>query len=244
MSENTFVSLDLDLFLVVNGEPATFKKVANVLSYFDLTRVRTRNVVAEGRERSYVTTHCFDSECGRSLREEVKEVRVVKDDRGEGSRDGGSVENSESFFGLERDGSNVVESERFGRRQDLLATISNDPNLDVGVTSEGTSDVRERREISRGGDGTTERDDGKDIVVDQGNESLEHRPSNCRVTSVETPTTPLVKLNIALMKEETHRRRELARMSIEPRTTSKGILFSSPRPRVKLSKEVGRTPQS
>jgi hypothetical protein len=43
---------------------------------------------------------------------------------------------------------------------------------------------------------------------------------------------------------ETYRRRELARMSMEPRTTSKGMEFSRPRPRVNESNEVGKTPQS
>lgn len=183
MTENTFISLDFDFLLVVNCESTSLEKVSNVGSDFDLTRVRTSDIMTEGRERSDVTAHGFDGESGGGLREEVKEVRVVKDDRSEGSRDCSSVENSETFLRLERDGGDVVESESFGRRENLLATISNDANLDVRVTSEGSGDVREGREISRSRDGTTKGNDGKNVVVDQGDESFEYRPSNSRVTT-------------------------------------------------------------
>ena len=45
---------------------------------------------------------------------------------------------------MKRDGSDIVESECFRRREDLLATVSNDTYLDIGVTGEGSSDVGER----------------------------------------------------------------------------------------------------
>jgi hypothetical protein len=113
----------------------------------------------------------------------MEEMRVVEHDRGEGSRDGSSVENGETFLGLKRNGSDVVKSESFGGREDLLSAFTNDANLDVGVTGESSSDVGERREVSTGGNRAAKRDDGKNVVVDQSDESLENRPSNGRVST-------------------------------------------------------------
>jgi len=71
-------------------------------------------------------------------------MRVMENDRSERSGNGSSVENSETFLRLKGDGSDVVKSECLGRREDLLATVSNDTYLDVGVTGEGSSNVGER----------------------------------------------------------------------------------------------------
>ena len=71
-------------------------------------------------------------------------MRVVENDRSERSGNGSSVENSETFLCLKGDGSDVVESECFRRRENLLATVSNDTYLDIRVTSESSSDVGER----------------------------------------------------------------------------------------------------
>ena len=67
MTEDTFVCLDFDFLLVVNRESASLEKVSNVGSDLDLSRMRTSDIVAEGRERSDVTTHGFYGESGSSL---------------------------------------------------------------------------------------------------------------------------------------------------------------------------------
>lgn len=112
-------------------------------------------------------------------------MRIVEDDRRERRRDCRTVQHGETFLRLQRDGRDTVQGECFRRGQDLLASVADDADLDIGMTREGAGDVREGREISARRDRTPERDHGKDVVVDQTDEGFEDRPADGRVAAVQ-----------------------------------------------------------
>jgi hypothetical protein len=65
----------------------------------------------------------------------------------------------------------------------LVATVVNEVNVDVGMTSNCSGDVGERRKVARRWDGTAKRDDGSEAEVDELDESLEDDETDGGVTT-------------------------------------------------------------
>ena len=62
----------------MNGEFRSLQHISNILRDLDLARMRSRDVVDEGVERSDVSYHRFGRESGEGLREESEEMSVVE----------------------------------------------------------------------------------------------------------------------------------------------------------------------
>lgn len=74
---------------------------------------------------------------------------VVKGEGGEGGGNGGAVDEAQSFLRSKNNGFNAEEGHCFASRENLVATVVNEVNVDVGMTSNCSGDVGERRKVAR-----------------------------------------------------------------------------------------------
>ena len=121
------------------------------------------------------------------------------------TRNSGSVDQSKSLLGSHHDLLDTVKLEGLRGEHDLHLAADRSDDLDVGVSSDGASDVGKllrvdrvsveslgaelkpsthRGKITRSRDGASERDDGSDLLLEEADQSLEDAETDSRVTAV------------------------------------------------------------
>lgn len=144
LAQDALVVLDLDVLLVLDGKPASLEERADVARDLDLTRVRARDVVDEGRERALVPDHGLDSERRQGLREKREVVRVVQREGRHRRRHSRAVDETERLLGAEH----CVESRaNFSIEGDLKRRA--EEKCDAPTGSRPKSDMASRASMMR-----------------------------------------------------------------------------------------------
>ena len=200
---------DVLLLLGRHHEVGTLQEVADSLGNLNLARVRARNRVDEGRERSLRAEHGLGAHRSANLTEQRQVDGFVDSERTNRRGECRAVEDPKVLLGTERDRLDVVRGKRLARRHNAAPAEGGRPvkDADGGVADEQTGDVRERREIcgaptanvsmnvvcrtegvaltSRCGDASPERDEWDDVFAEERAHALNELPAHARVAADE-----------------------------------------------------------
>lgn len=173
------------LALNADGELRALQQGEDVAGTLDLTVVGTGGL-DERVERLGGTGHGLNTHGRKSLHEDGELVRLMQSQAGNTGRNGSTVDQTETLLGTHGTGLDAGLAQSIASGHDTGGGGSLGVSYldkDVGAALDGTGDVGKRHQISRGGDGATQRNDGRNAVLQQLQETIEHLDGDGGVTT-------------------------------------------------------------